>query len=112
MRTLVLFLLLAAGCAKSTEVLVVVSTDLVLPTEADTLQLDVTRADDGTRIFSETYALSSAASLPASLDLHGSSSSPIISIRAQLLLHDQPLVERRATLPFASGRAIALRLPL
>lgn len=79
---------------------------------ADGLQLDVTRTDTGTQIFSQMYALTSQSSLPASLDLHGARSSPTISIRAQLLLGSQVLVERRATLPFEPDRAIELRLPL
>ncbi|MEO6954391.1 MAG: hypothetical protein ABI321_21515 [Polyangia bacterium] len=40
--------------------LLVVSSDVALPTDADALQFDVTRTDDGTTLFSRTYALSNA----------------------------------------------------
>ena len=110
--TLFVACVLAGGCQKSTELLVVITTDLVLPTEADRLQLDISRAEDGTSIFSQTYDLASPAALPASLDLHGSRSSPSLSIRAQLLRSGQVLVERRATLPFEPERALELRLAL
>ncbi|MEO6953272.1 MAG: hypothetical protein ABI321_15840 [Polyangia bacterium] len=105
-------LLLAGGCRTSTELLLVISTDLVLPTEADTLQLDVERAGDGSLLFSQAYALTAQSSLPASLDLHGSRSSPIVAIHAQLLRGGIMRVERRVTVPFEPGRALELRLPL
>ena len=107
-----LALALMCSCNKSTEVLVVVSTDLVMPAEADALQLDVTRVSDGVPIFSQTYPLTSPESLPASLDLHGSKSAPTFALRAQLLHHGVSIVERRVVMPFDPGRALELRVPL
>ena len=107
-----LALALMCSCNKSTEVLVVVSTDLVMPAEADALQLDVTRVSDGVPIFSQTYPLTSPDSLPASLDLHGSKSAPTFALRAQLLHHGVSIVERRVVMPFDPGRALELRVPL
>ena len=113
MRTALLFaVVLACGCAKSTELLLVVSSDLVLPTEADTLHLEISSTTSDGSILSQRYPLGSSIALPASLDLHGSRSAPPVTVLAQLERNGIPVVERRATVPFEADRALKLRIAL
>lgn len=92
--------------------LVVVSSDLELPTAADVLALEVSNAVTGGVIFTKSYELTTSAALPASLDLHGSAAAPNVTIHAQLLKPSAVVVDRIATLPFLPDRAIELRLDL
>ena len=68
-----------AGCAKSTEILVVLTSDLDLPSQANALTLVAAREENGALLFGKTYSIPSETLLPASLDLRGSSGAPWMS---------------------------------
>lgn len=103
---------LMCGCANSTELLLVVSSNLFLPTEADTLRLKVSQAVTHATIFDGKYPLDSPMALPASLDLSGSRSSPTVALLAQLERNGVAVVERRAIVPFQPEHALKLRIAL
>ena len=102
------------GCAKRTEVVVGVSTNLSLPTDVDSLVVDVRDTAGGTLVH-QSLALGAAGlpSLPGSIGL-----SPRSDPAAEFIVEvtgsksGKPLVVRKARLRFVDGRTLFLRLSL
>jgi hypothetical protein len=114
MTRLTLLAVLAFGCQKNTEVLVVLTSDLTVPDEADGVSVSVTLPNDGGRmVLARDYQLPSEATLPASLDLvDAEGTAPTVAVDVQLTHAGMLVVERKALFPFARDQSLELRLDL
>lgn len=103
--------LLAMGCGDRAELLVQISTDLLIPADADKLSVQVTSR--GQTVFQKDYLLPSEAALPATLDVAPRGNAPTtVEIVARLLKAGVTVVERLAivTIEPNSQRQLSLAL--
>lgn len=105
----------AAGCGDDlTELLVVVDSNLRVPGEIDTVQIQVSGVAGGTQSSSgRLVAGSGSGSLPRTLAVvHEGGPLGPIEVRAQALLGTTLVLERRARVSFVQGEVRVLRLEL
>ncbi|NUN52812.1 MAG: hypothetical protein HUU06_08505 [Planctomycetaceae bacterium] len=109
LTALVLVSAVSACSNDPTEIVVVVHSDLAVPSAIDSLRIDVLEPDGETK--SSTLALASAASLPGRLGVtHGSGALYPVEIVATGLAAGRPIVTQRARVGFVPNRSRLLEL--